>query len=116
MTGREIADFLNPFHKQGPGTKKDTGKPDYTLIPFDALEGIVRVMQAVIDSGKYPRDNWRLVANGQQRYCAAGLRHRIQRLVEGPLACDPETGELAIDHELCSLLFERWFIKQETGK
>ena len=112
----DLFDFAGAPAVSAVGTKKDAGKPDYTLIPFTALEGVVRVMQSVIDSGKYPRDNWRHVKDGQHRYCAAGLRHRFQRIEEGPLAVDPESGELAIDHELCSLLFERWFIKQEAGK
>lgn len=92
------------------GVKYDAGKPDWTLVPFEALAGVVRVMQKVIDAGKYPRDNWRRVENGEQRYKAGGMRHRFARLAGE--SHDPETGELHIDHELCCLIFERWFAMQ----
>jgi hypothetical protein len=93
------------------GFKHDAGKLDWTLLPFEALEGAVRVMQSVIDAGKYPRDNWKTLENGEQRYRSGGLRHRFARLAGEQI--DPESGLPHIDHEICNLLFERWMIRQK---
>jgi len=103
----------NPFNREY-GFKHDAGKLDWTLLPFEALEGAIRVMQSVIDSGKYPRDNWKTLENGERRYCGGGLRHRFARL--GGEEIDPESGLPHIDHEICNLLFERWMRKKHgTG-
>ncbi len=51
------------------GQKYDTGKPDYSLLPFEALEQVVRVLD--FGAAKYGRDNWKRVENARNRYSAA---------------------------------------------
>jgi len=41
------------------GVKYDSGKPDYTLLPLDALEQVVEVL--TFGAAKYDRDNWKKV-------------------------------------------------------
>jgi len=87
------------------GRKFDQGKPDFTLLPWEALESVVRVLEFGLK--KYDRDNWKHVSDAYNRYEAAGLRHRVARL-KGELV-DPESGELHLAHEACCLLFQLWF-------
>lgn len=53
------------------GIKHDDGKLRWSLIPWDALEEVVRVLEH--GARKYGAHNWRLVA--PERYREALLRH-----------------------------------------
>lgn len=83
------------------GRKYDTGKPDYTLLPWDGVEDIVRVLDA--GAQKYARDNWRFVANGKIRYLAAAFRH-LAAYARGEVT-DPETSLPHLAHAGCCILF-----------
>ena len=48
------------------GMKHDSGKLDYTLVPWDGLEDVIRVLE--FGANKYSRDNWRKVENAEARY------------------------------------------------
>lgn len=91
------------------GRKDDAGKLDYTLLPWDALTEVVKVLQHGCE--KYQRDNWMHVPNAAARYEAAGMRHRIARL-QGEDK-DPESGLSHLAHETTCLLFQLWFKAQE---
>jgi hypothetical protein len=84
------------------GRKFDQGKLDYTLLPWDALTEVVKVLQHGVE--KYARDNWLYVPNALERYEAAGMRHRIARLQGEEM--DPESGYSHLAHEACCLLFQ----------
>lgn len=88
------------------GRKFDSDKPDFTLLPFDALEGIVDVM--MYGAEKYDRDNWRDVPDAARRYTAAALRH-IGKHNNG-VELDDESALPHIDHAITSLLMARWHI------
>lgn len=89
------------------GVKHDDGKLDFTLVPWDGLEPVVRVL--MFGERKYTtperpgRDNWRKVPNSTQRYRAALLRHVIA-YVSGQ-ETDPETGESHLASVVCCALF-----------
>lgn len=83
------------------GRKFDAGKVDYTLVPWDGLEEIVKVLE--FGARKYARDNWQHVEGGMQRYQAAAFRHLIA-YNQGEKA-DPETGLSHLAHAGCCLLF-----------
>ena len=70
------------------GLKFDGGKPDYTLVPWPAMEEVVKVLG--FGAQKYDRDNWRKVDNAKQRYQAAAFRH-MAAYASGQHK-DPETG------------------------
>lgn len=83
------------------GRKYDTGKPDYTLLPWDAVEDIVRVLD--FGALKYARDNWRYVDDAEVRYLAAAFRH-MAAYARGETH-DPETGLSHLAHAGCCILF-----------
>lgn len=83
------------------GRKYDTGKPDYTLLPWDAVEQIVKVLD--FGARKYARDNWKHVAGGNSRYLAAAFRH-LAAHTKGE-KFDQETGLSHLAHAGCCLLF-----------
>jgi hypothetical protein len=86
------------------GIKYDGEKPDYSLIPFEALDEIVKVL--TYGARKYGRENWHKLENLEKRYFAACLRHlsaygRGERL-------DQETGKHHLAHAGCCVLFILW--------
>ena len=83
----------------GEGKKFDSGKPDYTLLPFNALGGVVRVLG--FGAVKYGRNNWQKVE--RIRYIAAAFRHLVA-LAKGELI-DEESGESHASHLSCCSLF-----------
>lgn len=83
------------------GRKFDGGKLDYTLVPFQAMDEIVKVL--MFGAQKYDRDNWRYVDNAMQRYAAAAFRH-LTAHVKGERV-DPETGISHLAHVGCCVLF-----------
>lgn len=92
-------------------TKFDAKKPPMELIPWEAMEGVARVL----DFGrvKYAAHNWR---KGFEwgRLVGAGLRHVFKFL--GGEDLDPESGEHHIDHALCCFMFLSAHIKGGLGK
>ena len=86
------------------GLKYDEDKPDFTLVPFDALEGAVRAFMYGME--KYSRDNWKNVPDGERRYMSAALRH-LGKAVDGE-ELDSESALPHLDHAICSLLIARW--------
>lgn len=83
------------------GRKFDAGKLDYTLVPYEALDEIVKVL--MFGAQKYDRDNWRHVDNAMQRYTAAAFRH-LTAYNKGETT-DPETGLSHLAHVGCCVLF-----------
>jgi hypothetical protein len=93
------------------GKKFDSGKLDWTLLPFSSLEGAVKVL--MFGAEKYDRENWKLVKNGTQRYTAACLRHLLKHM-DGE-EFDPETGLRHTAHAMVNLLFIEW-LRANGGK
>ena len=87
------------------GMKNDMDKPDWSLIPLDIIEGIVRVL--TYGAKKYARDNWKKVS--VNRNFAALLRH-LTKWQAGE-EFDPESGLHHLDHAMCDLMFIKWRIE-----
>lgn len=83
------------------GRKFDQAKPDYTLLPWDAVEQIVKVLD--FGARKYDRNNWKHVDNAENRYLAAAFRH-LSAYAQGEVN-DSETGLSHLAHAGCCLLF-----------
>lgn len=81
------------------GMKFDAGKLDYTLVPWDGVEEVVKVL--AFGANKYARDNWKHVES--QRYLAAAFRHLVA-YNKGELT-DSETGLSHLAHASCCVLF-----------
>jgi hypothetical protein len=92
------------------GRKFDAGKLDYTLVPFEGLEEIIKVL--MFGAQKYDRHNWKHVDNAQQRYTAAAFRHMAAH-AKGEKN-DPETGLSHLAHAGCCVLFLLALEQQEA--
>ena len=94
----------------GTGTtavKHDDNKPDWSLVPFESLEGMVKVLE--FGAKKYAGWNW---TNGggfsYTRVLRSCLRH-IFAYMRGE-DNDPESGLSHIHHAMCNLLFISHYI------
>lgn len=81
--------------------KDDDDKPDFTLLPYAALEEAARVM--AFGEDKYDRDNWR--KGTVDRYVAAALRHLFAHSDPDYLDVDFESGYDHLSHALCCVIF-----------
>jgi len=90
---------------EAKGVKNDSGKKDYTLLPWGALDEVVAVL--AYGAEKYDRDNWQHVE--KFRYGKALLRHVIAYCRGETL--DPESGLHHLAHATCCCLF---IIYQDT--
>jgi len=93
--------------KKPEGIKYDEGKLEWTLLPWDALACIVRVLMFGRD--KYTRDNWREV-DPPERYIDACFRH-LTRWCDGE-KLDGETGFSHLWHAGCCIVFMIWFERE----
>jgi hypothetical protein len=99
---------LDKLLDQVVATKHDGGKPDWSILPFEALEETVRVLE--FGAKKYARNNWR--ENGGFKYnrvLTACLRH-IFAFMRGEDK-DPETGLSHLSHAMCNLIFLSYYLK-----
>ena len=90
------------------GVKYDNGKPQWSLLPFEALEEVVEVLTS--GAKKYAPDNWKFVPDADARYMDAAFRHMAQYM-QGE-QYDEETGSNHLAHAVCCLLFKLWFDRQ----
>jgi len=87
--------------------KHDAGKPDWSLVPFESLEGMVKVLE--FGAQKYAGWNW--TTNGgfpYTRVLRSCLRH-LFAYMRGE-DNDPESGLSHIHHAMCNLLFISHYI------
>lgn len=95
------------------GVKYDDGKLDYTLLPYEALQEVVKVL--MYGAKKYPEaDNWKRVSDPRKRYNKAALRHLFAE-VSGE-TIDKESGLYHLAHAVCSNLFALHFAIQDASK
>jgi len=87
------------------GVKYDQNKPQWSLLPFEALEEVVEVLTS--GAKKYAPDNWKFVPDADARYMDAAFRHMAQYM-QGEQH-DEETGNNHLAHAVCCLLFKLWF-------
>ena len=83
------------------GVKFDSGKPQWSLMPWKALSQVVDVL--TYGAKKYAPDNWKNVPNARQRYVDAGFRHFVAYANGEKI--DSETGISHLAHAMCCLLF-----------
>jgi len=94
------------------GVKYDTGKPEWSLMPWNQLEDVVRVL--MYGAAKYPEpDNWKRVPNARKRYKDAMHRHLIA--VDSGEQRDRESGLPHLAHAICCGLFIMWFDDEQEA-
>jgi len=91
------------------GKKLDAGKRRFTLLPWSVVGEVVDVLE--FGARKYAVDNWKKVPDAETCYVNAALRH-VTAVIEGE-KFDPESGLPHLAHAICSLMFARWFQRQE---
>lgn len=83
------------------GIKYDTGKRKWRLLPWKALEEVVKVLE--FGATKYSENNWIAVQNWRQRYFDAAQRHLIAWYEGEQNDSDSRLNHLA--HAACCTLF-----------
>lgn len=78
----------------------NSGKPDWTLIDFDSLEPMVRVLE--FGAKKYSRDNWKKGLYTTD-IVASLMRHIIDYLNGNDL--DKESQQEIVGHMMCNIMF-----------
>jgi len=84
------------------GTKYDTDKPRWDLLPIEEVEEVVKVL--TLGADKYEDWNWTKVDG--TRYYSAAMRH-LCSWRKGELI-DEESGCSHLSHAVCCLLFLMW--------
>ncbi len=105
---QQIEEMIVKLNKEQTALRFNNGKLDWSLVPFEGLEEMVRVLE--FGAKKYARGNWR---NGEglsfnETLCSL-LRHTFA-FMNGEDK-DPETGLSHIGHIQCNALFLGYFIK-----
>lgn len=90
------------------GVKADAGKRMWHLLPMDALEPVVRVLE--FGARKYSVDNWKRVPDPVDRYYDALQRHLVAWRAGQEV--DPESGEHHLAHAGCCIVFLLWFVPE----
>jgi hypothetical protein len=83
------------------GKKNDQSKPQYGLLPPQALLQTVNVL--TFGAAKYAPDNWRKVDNASERYFNAAQRHLWAH--KSGFMVDEESGYSHLAHALCCIMF-----------
>jgi len=81
--------------------KGDQGKLRWSLLPFDELEEVVKVLEH--GAKAHSEFSWMQVPDGQRRYWDAAFRHLIARY-RGE-SKDKDTGLHPLAHLICDALF-----------
>ena len=84
--------------------KKDSGKLKWSLLPFEQLRDVVKVL--MLGAEKYSPDNWKK-CDDVTRYKDALMRHVVS-YVTGDKT-DKESGLSHLAHAICNCLFLMWF-------
>ena len=87
------------------GKKLDGGKLNYALVPWKAMDEVVKVL--MFGAAKYSVDNWKKVEDAKRRYLSAAYRH-LNAVSEGEWL-DSESGLPHAAHAVCCLIFILWF-------
>jgi hypothetical protein len=84
------------------------GKLQWSLVDFDSLEGLVRVLE--YGAAKYAPDNWKLgmpvtqVSESLMRHLFAFLRGED---------VDPESGCRHLSHVMCNVMFLEYIMREK---
>jgi len=79
------------------GLKYDQGKPQWHLVIFTYLLGLVKVL--MFGAQKYAPNSWQAVENGGERYYDALVRHLTQMMHEdGTLNLNAKDSESGLYH------------------
>lgn len=98
-TKEEFEEYFGSGMQHKEGIKHDTEKPMMSLLPFDALDEVAKVL--TYGAKKYSPDGWRKVEI--DRYKSALIRH-LSAYLQGE-ELDPESNLSHVAHMACNALF-----------
>jgi hypothetical protein len=107
LSAEQIKAVYQPINKNPPldlnsfGIKFDSEKLDWSLLPLQPVEDIIKVLMH--GAKKYKVDNWKIVDDYDRRYFNAAMRH-LSAWKQNELN-DPETGISHLAHAACNILF-----------
>lgn len=93
------------------GDRFNAGKLRWSLVPFFALEPMVRVLE--YGSRKYSDHNWQKGLDKKE--ILESLMRHLTSLMDGEIR-DEESGELHIGHIMCNAMFWSYFHLIEENK
>lgn len=93
------------------GKRYNVGKLQWRLMPFDALKGVVRVLE--MGAKKYGIGNWQKGMNWLTCWDCL-IRHSVAWRNGEDI--DPESGENHLSHVMCNALFLLWYQLNGKGK
>lgn len=93
------------------GLRYNEGKPKWSLVDFDSLIPLVRVLE--FGAKKYSKDNWKEGLN-KEEILESLMRHLVA-LFKGEVN-DLESGLPHIGHILCNALFYSYYQSKEEEK
>ena len=97
------------------GKKLDNGRVALELVPPEHVKNVASVLQAVIDSGKYERNDWRKGDCPEwSRVMSSILRH-LASFQEGD-EMDPDTNLPHLWHASCQLMFLSYYVNHSLGE
>lgn len=83
----------------GRSLRFNEGKPDFSLIPLEALKEVCHVLE--YGANKYERNNWLKPTNGDVSF-ACLMRHMMKW--QAGEAVDEESGRSHLAHAACNIL------------
>lgn len=95
------------FFKYKKGVKFDEDKPKWDLLPWEAVEEVVKII--TFGATKYEPENWKKLP--PNRIIAALMRHLVADQVGEDY--DEESGFLHLSHLACNALFLVWLKLEE---
>jgi hypothetical protein len=107
---QETIDKINEQLKNTP-VKSDAGKADWSLMPFEAIEEINKVLE--FGAKKYAAHNWKLGDGFKYSRLLNSLLRHIFAYMRGE-DTDPESGLSHLAHAGCNIVFLLYYNKYKT--
>jgi hypothetical protein len=104
----EFMKALSDRDKQEQALRYNQGKLQWSLVDFDSLEGLVKVLEH--GAAKYAPDNWKKgmpvtqVSESLMRHLFAFLRGED---------VDPESGCRHLSHVMCNVMFLEYIMREK---
>lgn len=99
----------NGIDQHAPGAKLDAGKDRWSLLPWNVIRGVVKIM--TFGAAKYSDNGWKSVPNAKERYFSALMRHKIE--MDAGIHLDPESGLPHWAHFCCNAIFLGYFYAKD---
>lgn len=98
-----VPNFIN-MDEPKKALRYNQGKPRWSLVHFNSLEPMVKVLMYGAD--KYAVDNWKKGLD--RREILDSMMRHLGALMDGQ-EVDPESGEYHIGHIMCNCMFYSYF-------